>query len=88
MTGDELAARLFAEQGYLVLASLVPYKEGQALPHLQGVNGVSSVVKIICSTSESDYLRQLNRVRELAPVGPWHDADGLASYYYRVEAAD
>ncbi len=87
MTGDELAAALYAEQGYLVLASDNVYQVGQALPLVRGVNSVSIVPLVKCATDEADYLKQVRRARELGPERVGVD-DGRKPYYYRVVAAD
>ncbi len=87
MSGDELAAKVYAERGYLVMATNREVVIGTAQPHMRGANGVSIIPLVKSKTTEADYLEQLRRVRELDSGIPT-DIEWLAKHYYRVEAAD
>lgn len=86
MTGDELAAALYAEQGYMVLWSLKPLTIG-SLTDSEGDS--TAVLRILGEATKEEYLKQSRRAKELAPhiAGMPHGRDLLA-HFYRVEAAD
>ena len=91
MTGDELAAALYAEQGYLVASRPKPHMIGDVGPaYAHGLGKMQTVIRII---AQSDY-EEFNRQRRLATKilghpAPGDDAipdDGM--YFYRIEAVD
>lgn len=89
MTGDELAARLYSDQGYLVVAGTSPraigdiLKENSAHPERSLCNTPLRVVALSC---HDELERQVALVQSYGlTVGPPVPA---FRYYYRVEAAD
>ena len=87
MSGDELAAALYAEQGYLVMYSKHPRTIGSIDTDSGAVKQGLRPLRIIGPSSSAEYKAQTLRASEIAPE--------LASpggfswpYFYRVEAAD
>lgn len=86
MTGDELAAALYVEQGYMILWSREPLRIG-SLTDSQGDS--TAMLRILRETTVDEYVKQSKRARELAPeiAGPLRGYE-LNAHYYRVEACD
>ena len=84
MTGDELAAALYAEQGYMVLWSREPLEIG-SITDSEG--DCTAMLRIVRETNVDEYVKQSKRARELEPsiAGPLRD---YHAHYYHVEALD
>ncbi len=85
MTGDELAALVFAEQGYFVMAAKRDHPVGTIIdPGRHGEHGMPMV--IVGPSNRKEYLQQLEIGRRISPSTVGHA--GNWPIYYRVEAAD
>lgn len=87
MTGDELASRLFAEQGYLVIAASKPLDIGSLLPPSWCIDNRphSCPLRIVALSSQQEFRSQRALAEKLDP-GALCTVDH--PYFYRVEAAD
>lgn len=85
MTGDELAARLYAEQGYLV----VSHDQEWPIEHVFAPRGYPRCgipMRIIGPSNRQECESQCERAAKLfgSPLPP----PRTHKYFYRVEAAD
>src|SRR6185312_1664818 len=73
ISGDELAARLFAEQGYLTFASKRNIKVGEIT--YEGTSVLTSLIsaplRVVAVSSREEHTKQVNRMREILGLGPW-----------------
>ena len=90
MTGDELAAALYAEQGYMALAQNQARKHGEIIP--PGTCGwedapITTPLRVIGDSNRDEWGSQKPIIARALGLqcGP---VRGNAPYYYRVEAAD
>lgn len=89
MTGDEVAAAVYAERGFVVLGSNYPMPIGYLTrdnsTH-KAFNRAQAPLKVIAESNLDEFLEQcecIERLLGISPnrVFPW-------TYFYRVEAAD
>ncbi len=83
MSGDELAAAVYAERGYLVVGANAPLALGDV--RFARAWDVSTPLRITAISNRQEF-EQCERVAQRL-VGYSFKA-GDAPYYYRVEAAD
>jgi hypothetical protein len=88
MTGDELAAQLFTEQGYLVLFCDRQLELGDIVrDNSQESDPATTPVRVIGESSRAEYWKQFRRANVL--LGRPDRPLALEQvYFYRVEAAD
>jgi len=88
MTGDELAARLYAEQGYLLVGTVLQLGIGEIIPHkAQSPNDVvNTPLRVVGRATRTQYILQDQLAQRLAGLEYHPDRD--FDNYYRVEAAD
>ena len=86
MTGDELAAALYAEQGYLVLSYYQEQEIGSIHKRFThgGIEVVPIPIRLISKSSIMEFDRQQDTK---ARMGARRDKP-LGHHFYRVEAAD
>ena len=86
MTGDDLAERLFAEQGYFVASLQLRPEIGQIVKPLDYPPGAKIPLRIVAESTLEEWLSQCERARsfgwEYSPEDRWFPN------FYRVEAAD
>ena len=92
ITGDELAAALYAEQGYFVASSFMPRKIGDIdidNSH-HPTKRVSATMRVVGDATEKEWISQWNMAHELAPdiTGDEYVRSPWELYFYRVEACD
>lgn len=90
MTGDELAAAVYAEQGFLILGSTEPRKMGEIRResvHESWRTAVSTPMRIVGVSTEQEMRRQTERYIQLSGAHD-HYQKNAYTHYYRVEAAD
>lgn len=86
MTGDELAARLFAEQGYLVLAGNELKKIGDLVIGADSKFGWSATpVRIVAISNIREFMEQ---DRLATRIFGGISSETEHRYFYRVEALD
>ncbi len=89
MSGDELAAVLFAERGYVVAATFSAYGIGEiindTIVKVGGGSPAATPLRVTGPSTEQEALEQAVRMAELlgVPAKP-----ARRPFYYRVEAAD
>jgi hypothetical protein len=92
MSGEELAAALYAEQGYVVTTGDRPWKVGEisTRPYFRGMRGVLGVpLRVVAESNVEEYNRQIQLANRLAPdMGPAQQRLEPPVLYYRCEAAD
>lgn len=87
MTGDELAAALYVEHGFISMATVEPLHVGEIwLGHAARQAGVP--LRVIGRSSSTEYANQARRAGIIAPDLALGEPPQLYPYYYRVEAAD
>lgn len=93
MTGDELAARLYAERGYLVMSSELELPLGDICEEAELVRDrerMRTMLRIVGQSNPAEYHQQQLRAAEICEE---HGISAnrmpcLDPYFYRVEAAD
>lgn len=87
ITGDEMAARLFAEQGYLAIASNMQVPIGFIIRPEQCIDTVphSTPLRVVSESSREEFEAQRRLSERLWP-GSTTPRNG--DYFYRTEAAD
>lgn len=90
LTGDQLAARLFAEQGYFVMYSDYPLRIEAITTEDEYVMGREPVrlpFRIVGQSNREEYTDQRRRTSEITgyALDPFPSD---AHYFYRCEAAD
>jgi len=92
ISGDELAARLFAEQGYLVMGFEEPVPLGTILfdrkeHKAPGIHGkCTAALRIVAHSSRDELESQYRLAQGLLGLGEAQDA--TVTHFYRAEAAD
>lgn len=88
MTGDELAAALYAEQGYLTLGTTAPLAIGEITTETSYGGGIP--LRVIAKSNKAEHRRQDRTSVRLGLVEPVSNESDYFPflYYYRVEAAD
>ncbi len=88
MTGDELAAAVYAVQGFLVMESNTPEELG-AVVKCSNLIGVKTPLRVTGPSNQKEFLAQAKlgyRLAQSPLVGiEWEPGNFK---YYRVEAAD
>ena len=87
MSGDELAAAIYAKQGYLVLASADPLKIGQVTDS-EGHCSAPLIVKANSNYTEYSEQASLESLLRLGVPRKSTARKSYERYFYRVEAAD
>lgn len=87
MTGDQLAAALYAEQGYLIMQSPTPKQIGDIIDAVRTNHGaITPPVRITALATSDEWHSQQERAAKLGA-----NIDGFVlpcATYYRVEACD
>jgi hypothetical protein len=87
MTGDELAAALYAEQGYLVIGAFDECPIGKINQATSMTTGdCATPMRIVAVSTRDEFIKQRKIVSRLTGI----TGTGWAgfSHYYRIEAAD
>jgi hypothetical protein len=87
MNGDDLAAQLFAQQGYLVLGSTRALSIGSIQTADKGAP-MSTPLRVIAKSTKTEWNKQ-GRLASRISGGEFGMRPGCpAAFYYRVEAVD
>lgn len=87
---EELAARVYSEQGYLVISTNRPYWIGEILYERNNENWRTKLtipLRVIGVSNESEMEKQTARFLELAGINDKY-VHCAFRHFYRVEAAD
>lgn len=85
MTENDLAAELYARQGYLVMGQNVPDPIG--FEDRSDAHGTTFAYRIVATSNYQEWLAQTRLAHELNPdIAAYGDAP--CNFYYRVEALD
>ncbi len=85
LTGDQLAAALYAEQGYLVVSYRDEFPMGVPFP-ASGTLKCNTPLIITGVSARAEYVRQVHRASEMCGLSLSEMEDD--THFYRVEAAD
>ena len=92
MTGDELAAALYTEQGYLITGSRFPAELGSILNKSRFGFGESLPftvpLKVVGTATYDQWKNQVKTMRRIGIAAGIRSDHVPRPYYYRVEAAD
>lgn len=84
MTGDELVAALYAEQGYLCCHTRTAFAIGEIGPHER----LDTPMRVVGPSTRDEVLKQRRLAKRIAPDAQWADKGDVGPYFYRLEACD
>lgn len=88
MTDNELAAKLYEEQGYLVMGSPDVFEVGE-LVQPDGYDDTTFWMVVVGPATREEYLKQCHRAFQMAPENAGeYERESEPANYYRVEPAD
>ncbi len=88
MSGDDLAARLYAEQGYFIVSSMMMQGKGSVI-RLSNKEKVETPMRVLGIAEREKYLAQCVLAHNIAPeIATAAVPFRQGPFYFYVEAAD